>query len=138
LILEIAVSTPIVGDTPLALRVYRAAPAVVGTGLGVLLIALAWPTAPAITGMSLVALGATAATIERFRGLPALVPILFAHAAIYGGLYALFIGAVLSSRTAAAGHLGWLAAIDLAVSSVPIAGAVALIASGVRASFMAQ
>ncbi len=111
---------------------YRAAPVLVATGLVMLSASMAWPAVPPVTGMALAALGATAATIERFRGTPLLPLILFANLAIYGGLYALFVGAELSLETVESHHLGWPMMSDLALSTLPMVGAVGIGLDAVR------
>lgn len=119
-------------STPSGLSNYRAAPTFVGTGLVVLMASVAWPAVPPVTGMALVVLGATAATIERFRNGTALLPILLAYGAIYGGLYAMFIGAVLMSHVGPANQLAWRAAVDLVLSTLPMAAAIGLAVDAVR------
>ena len=62
-------------------------------GLMVLSAAMLWRNFPAVTGMALVALGATTATAERFCMSNARGLLLVAHFAIYIALYLLFFGA---------------------------------------------
>ena len=63
-------------------------------GLAVL-IAAAWlPDLPVLSAMALVALGATAATIGQLANHRLAAQLLVAHLCVYGGLYALFVGAV--------------------------------------------
>jgi hypothetical protein len=124
--------------TPHGPSIYRLAPTFVGAGLAVLMASMAWPAVPPVTGMALVALGATAATIQRFRNLPALLPILFAYGAIYGGLYALFIRAVLASHVGPTHQLAWPTAVDLVLSTVPMAAAIGVSVDAVRAVVLAE
>lgn len=91
-------------------------------GLAILLAATLWPAMPVVTAMAILGLGATNATLARFRGTPALVPIVLLHAATYVGLYSLFIGATLHAAGATSTvNLGPWAALDLAVSVFPMA-----------------
>src|SRR5688572_33349218 len=73
--------------------------ALIAVGMSMLLLAVFLPALPAITAMSLVALGTTEVTLTRFRDTPALVPVMLVHAATYGGLYAVFIGAALHAAS---------------------------------------
>ena len=87
--------------------------------------------------MSLVALGATAATLERCRRRPTPPAVLAAHTIIYGGLYLLFVGAVLHAQARSPGGFGLLPAVDLAASLWPMAIALRLVSGplcGVRPS----
>ena len=104
----------------------------IGVGLLVLAMATCWPQVPAVTGMALVALGATAASIARFRRTTALLPISLLHVAIYGGLYALFVGATLHATAASAAGIGLPTVIDLAVSIWPVAAALLLVVAVLR------
>src|SRR3972149_5187524 len=78
----------------------------IAAGLSILLAAAWWPMLPAVTGMALITLGATGTTIARFCGRPALAPVLFVHLAVYGGLYALVVGATLHAGSQASGGVG--------------------------------
>ncbi len=113
-------------------------PALIAAGLLVLLAAVWWPAVPTLTAMTLVALGATGATIERFRGSLALAPVLIAHLAIYCGLYALFVGASLHAATQSGAGFELPAAIDLAASLGPAAVAVGLLGDVLRGSRSAE
>jgi hypothetical protein len=110
----------------------------IAAGLVILIAAGNWPLLPAVTGMALVVLGATLATVERFQGTPALVPVLFAHVAIYGGLVALFVGASLHRAAESAGGAGWRLAIDLALSIVPLAATILAVFDALRQSHSAE
>lgn len=96
-------------------------PASIATGLAILTAAMLWPGTPVVTAMSLVALGATVATLARFRGTAAILPIMLTHLAIYGSLYALFVGATLQAATRSGSGLQVLAIVDLTVSLFPVA-----------------
>jgi hypothetical protein len=101
--------------------------------MALLLTAICWPWVPAITAMALVALGATDVTLARFRGSPALAPILLLHAVMYGGLYALCLGAALDAATASlATRPGYPVAFDLVASALPAAAALRRIFSALR------
>ena len=98
------------------------APILIAIGLAMLLAAAWWPAIPVITAMSILGLGATDATLVRYRGTPALVPIVLLHAATYVGLYGLFIGATLhAAGTVSPAGLGLWSALDLAASAFPMA-----------------
>lgn len=87
--------------------------------------------------MALVALGATDVTLARFRGTPAMVPILFLHATTYGGMYAVFVGAALDAATSSsAAGLGLPTALDLVASILPAAAMVRRIGIAVRAPLL--
>ena len=86
-------------------------------GIG-LLIASTWvSTLPVISGMALVTLGATAATIMRLANHRAASLLLACHASVYSSLYLLFVGAVWHASTVHS-HSGWRPAewLDLAAS----------------------
>jgi hypothetical protein len=71
--------------------------------------------------MALVALGATGATVPRFRRRPLAVPVTLVHFAVYGSLYALFVGATLHAADARSGpKLEAIAVLDVLVSIVPM------------------
>jgi len=95
---------------------------VIAVGLASLILAMLWPGMPAVSAMALVALGATSVTLARFRGTPALVPVMLLHLTIYGSLYALFVGATLhAAATRSVDGLNLFAAADLAASALPMA-----------------
>jgi hypothetical protein len=102
----------------------RWAPTLIAIGLAQLAAGIAWPTVPIVTALALVALGATLATIDRFRTSPVLPPVLLLHSAVYGSLYILFIGASFDAAMRADAPMGWPSVVDLAVS-MPLAVAVA-------------
>jgi hypothetical protein len=95
--------------------------AAIAAGLAILTVAMLFPGSPAVAGMALVVLGATGATLTRYRGNPAILPILLAHLFVYGSLYALFVG----SAVHAAAHSGEGPSahiiFDLALSIGPLA-----------------
>ena len=114
------------------------APRLIAAGL-VLIAFSSWsPTLPAVTGMALVFLGATLATVEQFRASPVLLPILVAHAAVYGSLYALFVGATLHSASRTDACVGWIVATDLGLSLWPIAAAVGQVLDAMRGKQLAE
>lgn len=118
--------------------VYRWAPTLIGTGLLLLFASVSWPMLPTVTGMTLIGLGATGATAERFRGTPALVPVLVVHMAIYGGLYALFVGATLHAAARTNAGIGFLAAIDLAASLGPVTAVLCVLGDVLRGTRSAE
>jgi hypothetical protein len=100
-------------------------PVSIAAGLPILAAAMLWPVVPAVTAMALVALGATSATLTRFRGRDFVLPVVLAHVVIYGTLYALFVGATLHASDARhGGSLGFIATVDLVLSLGPLAIAV--------------
>jgi len=107
-------------------------------GLLILAVDMWWPAAPAVTAFALVAMGATKATVERFRSLPALVPALGLHLAVYGSLYALFIGATLHCAARGDGGIGYPTAIDLAASLGPAAGVLCIVRDALRQARLAE
>lgn len=97
------------------------APALIAAGLAILFAAAWWPQLPATTAMSFIAWGATAATIERFRGRPSLRAAVAAQLFVYLSLYMLFVGAVLHGASPWPQELSRLACGDLIASVVPMA-----------------
>jgi hypothetical protein len=102
----------------------RWAPILIALGLAQLAAGIVWHTVPVVTALTLIALGATLATIDRFRTSPALPSVLLLHSAVYGSLYILFIGASLDAAMRADAPMGWPSVVDLAVS-MPLAAAAA-------------
>jgi len=89
-------------------------------GLMILAVSSWWPSVPAVTAMSLVTLGATGVTITRLRGSTLLWPALV-HLVVYGGLYALFVGAALHAADTRLGpRLDAITIGDIIVSLVPM------------------
>jgi hypothetical protein len=109
-------------------------PALIAAGLLVLLAAVWWPAVPTMTAMTLVAFGATGATLARFRGRAAAVPVLILHLAVYGGLYVLFVGATLHASAQANAGIGLPATIDLAASLGPAAATLCVLGDVVRST----
>ena len=106
--------------------------------MSILLLTIWSPSLPAVTAMSLVALGATDVTLKRFRGTPALLPIILLHAITYGGLYAMFLGATLhAATTSSVSALDMRSLLDLTVSTIPVAAGVRRIAIGLRSELAA-
>lgn len=105
-------------------------------GLSILILAAWIPSLPVITAMAILTLGATDATLARFRGTAALYPVMLLHAATYALLYALFIGATLHATNAAAStaSLSRWVLFDLAASTLPMALAVQRIVGALRHS----
>ena len=85
--------TPLV-HLPTVSSVDRLGPTLIAAGLTTLLIATWWPAAPIVTGMALVALGATATTIARFQEAAALPLATAVSVFVYLSLYLLFVAAV--------------------------------------------
>jgi hypothetical protein len=115
------------------------APALIGGGL-VLMILAAWlPIVPVVTGMAMIALGSTELTLARFRDAAVFVPALVLHATTYALLYALFVGAQLhASQMAPLTRASDLAALDLAISIVPMAIAIRRISAALQQSFLSR
>ncbi len=112
---------------PTAIRAAQTAPGLIGIGLSVFVLSVWWPVVPVITAFALVALGATGSTLTRFRGRASGAPVLMLHLAIYGSLYALFIGATLHAHARDDAGSGHLAAVDLVASIWPVAIATRLV-----------
>jgi hypothetical protein len=105
-----------------ALPSATAGPLLIAVGLAGLLASASLPAVPVVTAMAILSLGATDATLARFRHSPALVPIMLLHAATYTALYGLFVGATLHAAATSAGQgVNAWAALDLAVSTLPMA-----------------
>lgn len=97
------------------------APALIAGGVAILTANAIWPVVPAVTGMALIALGATGVMQARFRGTVALVPATLMHLAVYGGLYALFVGATIHTAAADPSRgLGVATLVDLTLSVWPM------------------
>ena len=100
------------------------APTAMAFGVAWLLIGTLWPGTPIVTAMALVTLGATGALVARLRRSPHSLPVLAAHAFVYGGLYAIFVAAELHAANAASGpRLSWHVLVDVALSIVPMLAA---------------
>jgi hypothetical protein len=92
-----------------------------------------WPAVPVVSGMALVALGATQVTIERFRCRPHGFLVVGLNLAVYCGLYAVFVGASLHLAEMSAGHhLRAAGAIDLAASALVILATLAAAGQALR------
>jgi hypothetical protein len=96
--------------------------ATIAIGLAILMVSAWFPAAPALIGMALVTLGATAATISRLARHPAADLLLAGHLLLYGSLYFLFVGAQCHAITAGTqpGDALWRS-MDLAASLWPMA-----------------
>lgn len=102
-------------------------------GLVVLLTSKWLPATPPISAMAILTLGATDATIERFRNSPACMYVLVLHATIYGALYSIFIAATLHAAGKTPDALiGTATVCDLALSTLPFLIAVRHIAVAAR------
>jgi hypothetical protein len=111
----------------------------IACGLAILVVnSTCWPAAPAVTACALVACGATRVTIERFRGTPALAPMLFVHLVVYAGLYAIFVGATLHAAARADAGSVVPTAIDLAASLLPVAGVLCIVSDALRGTRLAE
>jgi len=108
-------------------------PALIAVGLAILMLAAWWPSAPVVSAMALLFLGATGATLARFGRHPALRTILAVHIVVYAGLYALYFGAVCHAADSATGG-GWNLArtADLAASIWPMFAALRLCFAALR------
>jgi hypothetical protein len=111
----------------------RLAPTAMAFGVAWLLIGTLWPGTPVVTAMALVTFGATAALVARMRRSSHGIPMLAAHAFVYGALYAIFVGAELHAANAASGpRLSWLVLVDVALSVVPMLAAANVIWTALR------
>jgi hypothetical protein len=110
-----------------------AGPWFIAAGLSMLLACVLCPVIPAVTAMAIVTLGATLATLVRFRQSPAIATLMLLHAAVYLSLYVTFVCAVLYKPVEAYSHaLSVFTALDLAASIVPIALALQAVGSALR------
>ena len=108
-------------------------------GLIALMAVVILPTMPAVTAFSILALGATNATLDRFRLSQAISGVLLLHTTTYVMLYALFIGATLHTATSTPfGPSGPLPALDLAASVLPMSYALKRIVAALRQQFEHQ
>jgi hypothetical protein len=90
--------------------------------MGILSGAMLWPCIPAVTAMAIVTLGATIVTLVRIRGSTGILPIMLIHLAVYGSLYALFVGESLHAAAMGPGSSNQIIAMmDLIVSICPMA-----------------
>ncbi len=97
-----------------------AGPFLIALGLSLLLASILFPAVPAVTAMAILTVGATEATLTRYRHSPVLPTLMLAHAAVYFSLYATFIGATLYVPAGLPGHtLSVRLALDL-VASIPL------------------
>jgi hypothetical protein len=100
----------------------RRAPVLIAVGFLVLLAGACWPAMPVVTGMALVALGASVATAHQLRSAPISCVVIAAHLFVYLNLYLLFVGAVCHAATQAPQDgLTLLQNLDLGGSVVPMA-----------------
>jgi hypothetical protein len=122
-----------------AAALFRSGPPLIIAGLGALILVMAIPTIPAITALSILMLGATNATLDRFRNSPSIVSALVLHTTTYCGLYALFVGATLNLvMTTHGGTLGVIAADDLTMSVIPMVVSLHRIAIALKQQFEPQ
>jgi hypothetical protein len=100
-------------------------PGLIALGLLALLAAEYWSWIPIITGVALIALGATLAVHSRFRSSPALPTLVAAHLLVYLSLYFLFLGAVFHAAFAKPTvSMPPLQCVDLGLSIVPMVAAI--------------
>jgi hypothetical protein len=93
----------------------------IAMGLAILFVAFCWPAAPVVSGMALIALGATLEVVARLGGASRFRPLVVVHAAIYGNLYLVFVGAVCHAALTGPRHgLSWEQGSDLLLSAVPM------------------
>jgi hypothetical protein len=105
-----------------SLRRGATGPVWIAGGIATLLAAACWPVIPVVTGMSLIALGATLAVISRVESARHFRLLVFVHVVVYASLYVLFVGSVCHGATIAPHHgLGLLQTVDLLASTVPMA-----------------
>ena len=97
------------------------ATALIGVGLLTLIVSAFWPSAPVVTAMAIIALGATGVTLARFQGNAALLTIVILHSLTYATLYAVFIGATLNStHQHSASNFAIWNTLDLTLSVFPM------------------
>jgi hypothetical protein len=110
-------------------------PECIGAGLAILMLNGLWPVVPVLSGMALVALGATSVTARRICATRNAAFLVAMNLMVYCGLYILFVGATLHQAFVGGRQFGVLTAIDLVLSTVPLGMAVdhTCSALGVRA-----
>jgi hypothetical protein len=97
----------------------------IGTGLAIQFGATWWDQAPVVTGMALVALGATLAVIGRLQRAATLPLVAAANLFVYLSLYLLFITALThAAMSGPQNGLTFWQGLDFGVSVLPIAAAV--------------
>jgi hypothetical protein len=105
--------------SPLPSSAAQAAPALIGSGLALVVAQLCWPVFPGVSGMALIALGATTSTIARkatsSRAFIAL------HLFVYASLYLLFIGAICDAANRGPGEVSILQMVDFGASAAVMA-----------------
>jgi len=117
----------------------RSGPPLIVAGLVALMAVGIFPKIPAVTALSILMLGATNATLDRYHRSPAITMFLLLHTTIYVMLYALFVGATLhAAASTPSGITGPLAALDLAASLVPMGYSLKRIAAALRQQFEHQ
>jgi hypothetical protein len=114
-------------------------PVLIGIGLAILLIAAYWPSAPVVTAMAIIALGATHVMTTRFSASTAALPIMVLHGLTYVLFYTLFVGSRLHVPTSApAPSVSTLTLLDLAASALPMTVAVSRIWGCLRRSLLSR
>ncbi|HEX3598651.1 MAG TPA: hypothetical protein VHU84_00835 [Lacipirellulaceae bacterium] len=109
-------SSPIVASSALA------APVLITFALATLLASFWLTGLPLVTTMAVLTLGATFATVDRFRHAEALGSIMSLHAATYLSLYVMFVCATLYAPSSDVTHgLGRATGVDLGLSVLPMA-----------------
>lgn len=104
-------------NSPPSSALDRAAPALMAIGVTVLITQLTWPVFPTVTAVSIIALGATSATIARQRRSASPRTALAIHLFVYASLYLLFIGAICDAASRGPdGGLTLAQTIDLGLS----------------------
>jgi hypothetical protein len=115
------------------------APLLIALALSTLLASFWLPGLPLVTTMAVLTLGATLATVDRFRQYEALSSILSLHAATYLSLYAMFICATLYAPPADAVHgLDLGTGLDLGLSILPMAISLRHIVAALRLRVISQ
>jgi hypothetical protein len=110
-------------------------PVLIGIGLSILFAAAFWPSAPIVTAMAIIALGATDAIASRYQGSVPALPVTILHGTTYMLLYMLFVGARLHvPATAPSSAVSSLAVLDVAASAFPMVIALSRTLSCLRQS----
>lgn len=111
----------------------------IAIGLALLLLGSFSPNAPIVTGLAIIATGATEATALRTRLSASTVPLMLIHGTTYATLYALFVGARLHAALAAPGTgASNFAVFDVAVSILPMVFAARQFSSSLRDSLLSR
>ena len=110
----------------------------IGAGLLLMLVGAVFPDGPIVTAIALIALGTTEVVVSRQAKSPASAGIVLLHSTTYAMLYVLFVGARLHTPGATSASLTPFTALDLAVSTIPMAIACRRVVACIRGSVLSR